>query len=64
METSLELQLDALHGCLGYHGPVTTSLSDGHHRGGGHRGFPQHEADVEFLEEVLISLLGDPSESS
>ena len=61
---SPELQLDALHGGLGDHGPVPTSLRDGHDRGGGQGGLPQHEAHVEDLEEVLIALLGDPSVSS
>ena len=64
LTVSPELELDALHGGLCDHGPVPTSLGDGHDRGRGQGGLPQHEAHVEDLEEVLIALLGDPSVSS
>ena len=59
-----ELQLYAPHSGLGYHGPVTTGLGDGHHRGARHGGLPQHEAHIELLEEVFVSLLGDTGEGS
>ena len=52
-----ELQLDALHSGLRDHRPVAPGLGNGHHGGGGHGGLPQHEAHIELLEEILVSLL-------
>merc|ERR1712029_326322 len=52
-----ESQLNALDGGFRDHRPVAAILSDGHDGGGGHGGLPQDEADVELLQELLISLI-------
>ena len=59
-----ELELDALHGGLGGHGPVAPVLGDRHHRSARHGGLPQHEANVERLQQVLVVLLRDSGKGS
>ena len=51
------MELDALHGGLGDHGPAAPRLGDGHGGGAGQGRLPQHEAHVERLQHVLVALL-------
>merc|ERR1719180_439909 len=51
-----ELEVDALHGGLGDHVPLARGLGDGHGGGGGQSGLPQHEANIEGLEDLLVVL--------
>merc|ERR1712172_407379 len=51
-----ELELDALDGGLGDHGPVAPLLGDGHHWGGGQGSLPKDEPHTESLQKVLILL--------
>merc|ERR1711874_471244 len=50
-----EADVDRLHGGLGDHVPLAPGLADGHDRGGGHGSLPQHEPNVQSLQDIFVS---------
>merc|ERR1711971_699920 len=59
-----EPQLNALNGGLRDHCPVAALLSDGHDGSGGHSSLPQDKTHIQFLQEILVTLISSLSVAS